>query len=235
MRRRLPDAVHRGRRGFSFAYGGSKRPRHGPSSVQSIGETILPHTKFKSPVCQTLSSPLVLNQAAGPFISSLLSAGSPVAVLWAVVPVVVLPVERVSLRPWSHILKEVFEGIKPTIADLDASSAIPLEPLVFGVVASVLHVRPRAVLSRLCVAVAGHDFFSQASAAFGVTVPKGPSANGSLLSTRAETQTKGVWDVTKHGKPAECLPCFIVSSHQSSRIRWELSQRSHGERCCQIA
>lgn len=84
-----------------------------------------------------------------PSIPALLLWSSPLAVVWFVIPVVVLAVKLESwLRNFPHISQEVFKTVSPAVADLDTTTSPILELLSSWIVASLFHSKPAAIFRR---------------------------------------------------------------------------------------
>jgi hypothetical protein len=81
----------------------------------------------------------------GALISQLLSACSPLAIIWLVVAIIVLAVQGVPFGTFSHICQEVLKGIDPSGTNLDSTAAVVVIALLLWVVTAHLHVHPRTV------------------------------------------------------------------------------------------
>ena len=101
----------------------------------------------ESPVCIAHS---VLPACVGVTILCLFLAGGPIAIVWFVVPVVVLALNRVFSGRWrSHVGHEFSERPIPLFANGYASSAVSCVVRGIGVVAALTHTYPRSISWRM--------------------------------------------------------------------------------------
>lgn len=91
-----------------------------------------------------------VDPAITPVVGLLFTCG-PFAIAGGVVFVIVDTLKRkVGCRSWSHVSVEIFERIKPALADFDVSRAIVFPSFTFRVVAALLHRIPSFKFWRTC-------------------------------------------------------------------------------------
>lgn len=88
------------------------------------------------------------------FIARLLQVGSPFAILWRVIAIIIDAFNRMSRGgPWPHINKEIHKINQPSLADLNTSASVSM---IFGtirVIASVLYFAPHIMLRCITLTV----------------------------------------------------------------------------------
>lgn len=85
-------------------------------------------------------------------VAGLFSRGSPPAVAFFVVAIVVFPIERLSGRSFPHVGKEVYEGT-PLLANRDAATAVVSVTRGFRIAASLDHLFPSVIDRRVPLAM----------------------------------------------------------------------------------
>lgn len=141
-----------------------------PAEIKPAANDLLPDSRLAGPVGDSHRFAIEGQQYVAPSVSTLLDAGSPLAVLGAVVAVVVLTVNAVPLAgTLSHVSQEVSK-IVPSTADPDAPAAVVEETDALGVVTPRPHRGPNIVGWRsplaVCPAAGGSRFVVEAPATF---------------------------------------------------------------------
>jgi hypothetical protein len=97
----------------------------------------------RTPLVVRQTRPCLASEVRGLRVSRLLGGSGPSAIRRFVVAVVVDAIQRVSLG-WSasHIGKERFKGIAPTVTDRNAAPAVSFVVIMFRVVTAGLHALP---------------------------------------------------------------------------------------------
>ncbi len=116
-----------------------RKPTEHPGTVSAARDT-----KMLEPAYQRPGDPIDLDHLVPSRIPVLLSPRCPTTVPGLVVPIVVDPVERVPIRAFPHIGKEVVE-LMPPGAQANASPAVVFPGCAVAVCASLLHRRPSPV------------------------------------------------------------------------------------------
>lgn len=130
-----------------------KRVLDGPTAIQPHQERVRVNSYSGGPLGDGQSHLIVRQQAAAPGIASLLGGGSPTAIGWFVIAIVVDSFNRVRWAWfWSHVGDEALKRRDPALANLDAASAVAFEAANVRIQAPVFHVLPASPLS--CVAPA---------------------------------------------------------------------------------
>lgn len=72
--------------------------------------------------------------------------GSPIAILWCVIPVVISTFKRMFIA-WfsSHISQKLFEGIHPLITNFNSSPSPSFKAHCFRIITPISHSQPRNV------------------------------------------------------------------------------------------
>lgn len=81
----------------------------------------------------------MLNESIGSLVGSLLRLGCPLAIVWAISPVIVNAIKAHAFRSVAHVGVEIFKAVHPSLADLDSSCPVILEVDVIWVMASLTH------------------------------------------------------------------------------------------------
>jgi len=163
-----------------------------------------------------------------PLVRCLLFSRCPATVVWCVVPIVVLPIERQRwMRTWPHIVKELTEVVPPRSTHSDASTPVVLVRLALWIVAALLRADPCLVLRwmKLLATVpelALARFLVQASAAPCVTLYQVAVAHRRQATARTSATPqydRTSWDVQPSFKrmqgrqSIELSPCEISDAH----------------------
>jgi hypothetical protein len=135
----------------------------------------------------------------GSFVSQLLFARSPTAILWIIIAVIILSVQGMTFGAFSHISQEVFKGFQPSWTDLYSASAVVVIAFLIWIAAATFHVRPRTVGSVLKISVpvchARHigGSVSQTAARSGATGCQTHAADFRFLAAFALAQIVKLW------------------------------------------
>jgi len=145
----------------------------------------------------------------------LIRAARPSAIARLVVSVVVDSFDGVPFGTRPHVLDEVTNIVKPSLADADASISVVLKGLSARVVAACLHTVEDAIFPSLPESMDGRSSFcKQATTAFGVSRLQVTRINQDRLSTRTPTRPPSSFSFHSSGalgrrdncKPSEDLP-----------------------------
>lgn len=124
--------------------GASERIERGPAPFEPGPQRPGVHPDFRSPLGQGKCTALAGYMPVAASVGALLGASGPTAVIGAVRPVVVYPVERKTFDiAGRHVVDEVLDRA-PAFADIDASAPIPVVRGVPGTVAPIYSPVPRA-------------------------------------------------------------------------------------------
>lgn len=104
-----------------------------------------------SGVCQRHAFPLICDEPIGAFVSGLPRPSRPSTVLGRVVAIVIDAVDCQTRRAWAHVREEVFKPV-PSLADLDAATAVDPKVAVVGVTAPSQHRAPKIVFGQMIIA-----------------------------------------------------------------------------------
>lgn len=142
-------------------FGGGQRSFQIPSVFKAVPNKPVMNAVVASPFRDGSRLSIDGGKAISARVVALLTQSAPPAIGGLVVPIVVDPVDGVAGRAWTHIGKEVSETVYPhgpSLANLDAPSAVARPVFVMPVVTARSHREPIAVLRGVRVASIGfHD------------------------------------------------------------------------------
>ena len=153
-------------------------------------------------------------------ISDLFRHGRPLAIVGRVVSVVVYSLKR-QFRVWlqTHILKERFETVAPSLANADASGSIIFVVETRLTIASEFHIFPSRIFRCCCeiatsaVAVSfaslAEQLAVQAAARSRLGIDERRSAHKGFVSTIASAEPHFVAMIANRYQSAKALPCFV--------------------------
>lgn len=95
-----------------------------PSLRNSVVQSSHSYAVFFGKFCNVVTNPVYYGKAGISFVARLILPVGPSAIRWLVVSVYVDSVQRHSRRSRSHVVAECLEGIKPSLANHNSSSAI---------------------------------------------------------------------------------------------------------------
>jgi len=102
-----------------------------------------------TPLCKRLYLSVMFYIAVISFVIGLLIMGSPSAIVWLVIPIIIYTIKRVSLCGFrSHIRKEELKGLPP-LTNRNSSSAVGFIRGHIRIRASSYHAMPRGVFGRV--------------------------------------------------------------------------------------
>lgn len=137
-------------------------------------------------------------------IKCLLPPCRPSAICGLIVPVIVDSIDRLSIRPVSHISKEIRESF-PAIAHRYPPATVVLERSVIRVMAALHHVVPREVERLSLSGLPASDVFPSGR---GFTSARehraGSEMNDDLLVPAGASTKPAGWPVRVLGNPADC-------------------------------
>jgi hypothetical protein len=202
-----------------------------PSTTKPRADRMPSDIKALRPLGDSHAHPSALENNIVPRIIRLLNRVRPSAVFWAVVSIVVDPVDAGTFWSCAHVAGEYREAILPPFADLDSSSSITWESGMLGIGCSGLHPLPSGV-KRVIFGFQTINQFCARLGAFGISITSAghrfsvsdvPDVNGMSFSAVAGTReecpcvTCGVFPFFKshNNKSSEPASCFNVTDlHQ---------------------
>jgi len=117
-------------------------------------------------------------------IALLFASWNPAAIFWAVISVVVAALKSIATRTLAHVSKKVVKTITPTLAHLNAATAVVLVFFSVGCITSPAHFDPRSLRWAVCISMPtvgladfGNQFLSCTTAPFGFSRPQIKSTN----------------------------------------------------------
>lgn len=172
-----------------------------PASAESFRNAVVCESSLASPGGYRLGTAVMFQLAYGACVLGILLACGPATVLGTVESVVVDAVQFKSTGSLAHVLEEGFEGMEPTVADLDATGTVVGITRMCNVVTSAEHPGPHLVGACL-----GHAMGS--SLAFGT--------ERSELAIQA-TAASGFTAAHCVGSPRDYLPAVALPCPHSAR------------------
>ena len=117
----------------------------------------------------------------------------PSAITLAVIPIVILPIQRLANRPVSHVFEKVLKRIFPPVAHNNSPASISVKVFTVRITAAVFHSIPRAIRPCIraavcfCAAIFILGFPLKASTTFGVSASHCIGLDGIFITARALT------------------------------------------------
>lgn len=142
-------------------------------------------------------------------IKALLSISGPSTIIRLVVTIVFFAIDRLSMWTWTHVVKKILKGMKPSVAHLDAASAVVFIGMIGWVKAASLHVAPRLVLTGFRHAVNGVSIY-------GLLALKAATAPGGLSTKCATINKFDVSAITDTLPHSPAVTCSIASDNKEA-------------------
>jgi len=112
-----------------------KRALNGPSALQTFINYVRFQSDFSSPLAQSKFLIAIRQKVVSSRITRLLFTGSPSAIIWRIIAVIVNAINRGPIRPWPHVSNKRREADSPSVAHLYPSTAVVF-PVLFGLVST---------------------------------------------------------------------------------------------------
>jgi len=162
----------------------------------------------------------------------LLHPRRPATIVWFVIAIVVNAIKREARRLFAHVRKEIFKAVAPTVANLDAATAVIFKLFNPWIVASRFHVGPSAECGTVSKSVGNTLFPSsfplKAAARLRVTATQITctdgyfnSASTAALPVNDDNTSRSAIAMgnTKNGQTTVLLACDIVEfGHRAAPI-----------------
>ena len=143
-------------------------------------------SKLLAPFSSSHGDSIVRDSPASAHIIHLLMYSSPATILRCVVAIVIDAVNRVlGSRLVTHISKEVFKRIKPSIANLNTPTSVSGIFRVSNVVASIFYASPRVIFWSPCFAMCKPVWFQSATTRAPLSSGYSPAISNNRLATVA--------------------------------------------------
>ena len=131
-------------------YRNSKSILSGPSSPKAHDDRALTQAQLARPLADGQSPSFEFKNSIATIVVSLLHPCGPYTVLWRIRAIGIIALDCVVNR-WSRpqVRKKILETFFPAFTDSDSSATIPLVALIFDIQATLLHVTPSVIFSRM--------------------------------------------------------------------------------------
>lgn len=140
-----------------------------PSTLQPLQYSGVPYAKHFGPFAKVLSLSVQCQRVVTSLVVHLNEARRPLHIARFIAHVVIDPVKRVLRRwPRSDVFNEGRERCSPTLAHANTTAAVVVEILVSRIRATLVHVRPQSIFSRVAQSMRGVsllEHFSEDAAA----------------------------------------------------------------------
>lgn len=158
-----------------------------PSMSDAIEQGGVRNPALTGPLRGDLGSPVESDDATVPSVSGLTLFWNPNTVIGSIVAIVILSLNRVSVRTWSHIRQEGNKRLSPPTTHSYSSGSVVAPSTILRIGGSADDAEPYLIFGGLGETVSLPEFIMNATAGPGVSLDKVGTVHNSDLPANAAT------------------------------------------------